>query len=214
MKLRCQILVEYAKWTALSAVRAGSPIKAREPVYRLLDGVAFEEVLNAERGAVTAENFDAWHEREVVALCTRAKPDLPAKWRETGPTGGTSVAFPIGWGAKLINVFLKTRAYVGEVDRAGVRDVLHPPLDGGLRRGLMRHFEKRGRPDIVKEVNFGAISAIKDYDKYRRVIASCRAAARGLECSLIEVEQLAGLGLRSGENPPGKLASKICHWVG
>ena len=122
--------------------------------------------------------------------------------------------FPIGWGAKLINVFLKTTAYVGELDRAGVRDVLHPPLDGGLRRGLMRHFEKRGRPDIVKEVNFGAISAIKDYDRYRRVIASCRVAARGLECSLIEVEQLAGLGLRAGENPPGKLASRICRWVG
>lgn len=35
---RRQILVEYAKWTALSVVRSGSPIKAREPVYRLLDG--------------------------------------------------------------------------------------------------------------------------------------------------------------------------------
>ena len=151
--------MEYAKWTALSAVRAGSPIKAREPVYRLLDGVAFEEVLNAERGAVTAENFDAWHEREVVALCTRAQSDLSAKWRETAQRAGRVPRLPIGWGAKLINVFLKTRAYIGEVDRAGVRDVLHPPLDGGLRRGLMRHFEERGRPDIVKEVNFGAISA-------------------------------------------------------
>ena len=30
---RCQILVEYAKWIALSAVKAGCPIRAREPVY-------------------------------------------------------------------------------------------------------------------------------------------------------------------------------------
>ena len=39
---RCRILVEYAKWTALSAVRQG-PIRAREPVYQLLDGVAVFE---------------------------------------------------------------------------------------------------------------------------------------------------------------------------
>ena len=210
MRLRCQILVEYAKWTALSAVRSGAPIKAREPVYRLLDGVAFEEVLDAERGPVSAENFDAWHERQVVALRTQATLDLPAKWREAAQRAGRVPRFPVGWSAKLINVFLKTTAYVGELGREGVRDVLHPPLDGGLRRGFMSHFETRGHSDLVKEVDFGAISAIEDYDRYRRVIASCRVAARSLECSLVEVEQLAGLGLRAREDPPGKLTSRIC----
>ena len=135
MKLRCQILVEYGKWTGLSAVRAGSPIKAREPVYRLLDGVAFEEVLDAERGAVSAEDFDAWHERQVVALRAQAALDLPAKWREAAQRAGRGPRFPVGWSAKLINVFLKTTAYVGQLGRAGVSDVLHPPLDGAFGVG-------------------------------------------------------------------------------
>ena len=41
-----RILVEYAKWTARAAVAAGAPIRDRETVYRLLDGVAFGEVLS------------------------------------------------------------------------------------------------------------------------------------------------------------------------
>ena len=45
---RCQILVEYAKWTARAAVNSGGPIKDTNTIYRLLDGVAFAEVLSGE----------------------------------------------------------------------------------------------------------------------------------------------------------------------
>ena len=45
---RCQVLVEYAKWTARAAVAAGGPIKDTDTVYRLLDGVTFGEVLSGE----------------------------------------------------------------------------------------------------------------------------------------------------------------------
>ena len=74
--------------------------------------------------------------------------------------------------------------YAGGLGCEGLRDVLHPPLDNGLKKGLKKHF-KACRPDILGEVDFGAISAIKDYDRYRRVIAGCRIAACCLGCSLI-----------------------------
>ena len=43
------ILVEYAKWTAQGRQSPrGAPIKKKETVYRLLDRVAFGEVLSGE----------------------------------------------------------------------------------------------------------------------------------------------------------------------
>ena len=50
-----------------------------------------------------------------------------------------------------------------------------------------------------------------DYARYRTVIEGCCAAANEFECFLIEVEQLAGLGLRDGAVPPGDLAGKFCR---
>ena len=189
---RCQILVEYAKWTALSAVRAGCPIRAREPVYRLLDGVAFAEVLCGE-----ASDFNEWHECQTVALCDRAKPHLPETW-----IASHGREFPVGWSAKLLNVFLKTAVYAGGLGGDGLRGVLHPPLDAGLQNGLKERF--RECPDILEKVTFGAIRDITTYEKYRTVIEGCCSAAKELRCSLIEVEQLAGIGL------PDTLVSKIC----
>ena len=193
---RCQILVEYAKWTARAAVAAGAPIKDRETVYQLLDGVAFGEMLSGAE--VSAERFDCWHQHETEELCSEAD-----KCRsDVAP-------FPIGWSAKLINVFLKTAVYAGGLGREGLCDVLHPPLDSGLRIGLIKHFH--GRVDMRKKVDFGKIKHIVDYAGYRTVIEGCRVAADELGCSLIEVEQLAGLGLRQGEAPPGNLVSGICR---
>ena len=43
-------------------------------------------------------------------------------------------------------------------------------------------------------------------------IEGCRVAAEELKCSpLIEVEQLAGLGLGPGKPSPGRLISEICR---
>ena len=168
---RYQILVEYAKWTARAAVAAGGPIKDTDTVNRLLDGVAFGEVLLGEPEI----SFDCRHQRETEALCYEAddlKPDV--------------APFPVGWSTKLINVFLKTAVYAGGLGRDGLRDVLHPPLDNGIKKGLKKHFH--GRPDMLEKVDFGAIKDIKDYahsagpsPTYRTVIEGCRVAAKELE---------------------------------
>ena len=142
---RRQIILEYAKWTALSAARVGSPIRSKNAIYPLLDEVAFDEVLNRDRGAICAGDFDTWHEQETLRLCDRANDLKP----EVTP-------FPVGWSAKLINVFLKTAIYVGDLGRDGMRGVLHPPIDSGLRTGLKKRF---GGQDFLKDVLVvGAIS--------------------------------------------------------
>ena len=192
---RCQVLVEYAKWTARAAVNSGGPIKDTNTIYRLLDGVAFADVLSGET-EISADEFNRWHRRETKGLCCRANDLRP----QVAP-------FPVGWSAKLINVFLKTTVYVGNLGRAGLRNVLHPPLDNGLQAGLLERFPE------LDSVNFGRIRDITDYEKYRTVIEGCCAAAKKLSCSLIEVEQLAGLGLRDGEALPGELVIKVCHNV-
>ena len=184
---RCQILVEYAKWTALSAVRVpNSPIKDKKTVYRLLDGVAFAEVLSGAE--VSAERFDAWHRCETRKLRHRADEHLGKVAQQKGQD--PPAAYPVGWSAKLINVFLKTAVYAGGLGRKGLGDVLHPPLDNGLRTGLIEYFH--GRSDMLE----------KGSPAYRTVIEGCCVAAKELGCSLIEVEQLAGLGLLPGEAPP------------
>ena len=47
MTPRCRILVKYAEWTALSAVKRG-PIRDGKTVHQLLDEVAFAKVLSDE----------------------------------------------------------------------------------------------------------------------------------------------------------------------
>jgi hypothetical protein len=167
--VRRGIILDYAKWTALSALRSGAPIKSRIDVYPLLGTVAFDDVLSPGP-PLMASAFDAWHKTQVLALCARAQ-------------------LATGWAAKLINVYLKTAAYVGGLGRDGVREALHPPIDAGLWAGLAKRF--CGRPEILKEsCCVRRIKDIADYPTYMRIISGCRVAARELDCSLIEVEQL------------------------
>jgi hypothetical protein len=42
---RAEIIGTYARWTALSALRSGSPVKSRADVYRLVAQVPFDAVL-------------------------------------------------------------------------------------------------------------------------------------------------------------------------
>jgi len=166
---RRKIILDYAKWTALSALRSGAPIKSRTDVYNLLDDVAFGDILRPS-SPIEAAEFDAWHEAETVSLCAR----------------NSLVA--TGWAAKLITVYLKTASYVGDLGRQGLREVIHPPIDAGLRNGLVKPLH--GHSDILAEIRcVRTIKDIKDYPTYRRIIAGCRAAAQELGCSLIELEQ-------------------------
>ena len=95
----------------------------------------------------------------------------------------------VGWATKIINVYLKTGVYIGAQGRHHLKEMIHPPIDAGLWLGLARRFPDR--PDILERTNcVNRIKDIVDYECYRRIIDGCRAAAKALECELIEVDQL------------------------
>ena len=167
---RAGIIRDYAKWTALSALRSGAPIKKRSHIYPILDKVPFSTVLEGAE-TITREEFDHWHE-EAAGRMRHADSVLVT-----------------GWAVKLINIYLKTAAYVGDLGRPGIRSVLHPPIDGGLWVGLSERF--RDNVDLLAETNHvKRIKDITNYAIYQRIIAGCRLAAKELDCELIEIEQL------------------------
>jgi len=169
--VRSDIIATYAKWTTLSALRSGAPIKSRKDVYTVLDRVDFEALFVAELGPINRTTFDAWH-ADAVRKMIKREPRLT-----------------VGWATKIINVYLKTRVYIGAQGRHHLKEMIHPPLDAGLWKGLKRQF--LNRPDILERTNcVSRIKDIVDYECYRRIIDGCRAAAKELKCKLIEVEQL------------------------
>jgi hypothetical protein len=170
-EVRRAIIATYAEWTAMSALRSGAPIKSRRDVYTVLRGVDFAVLFDDALGPINRTTFDAWHSRMVNAMIKR-EPRLT-----------------VGWATKIINVYLKTRVYIGAQGRHHLKEMIHPPIDAGLWLGLARRFPDR--PDILERTNcVGPIKDIVDYECYRRIIDGCRAAAKALDCELIEVEQL------------------------
>jgi hypothetical protein len=169
--VRTAIIATYAEWTAMSALRSGAPIKSRRDVYTALSGVDFAVLFEEALGPINRTAFDEWHAEAVQSMIER-EPRLT-----------------VGWAAKIINVYLKTRVYIGAQGRHHLKEMIHPPLDAGLWLGLARRFPDR--PDILERTNcVSRIKDITDYGCYRRIIDGCRIAAKALGCELIEVEQL------------------------
>jgi hypothetical protein len=120
---------------------------------------------------ITEVEFAQWHRHATLQLCSK------------------EAALCVGWAAKIINVYLKTAAYVGGLGRPGLEPLLHPPIDAGLWSGLRRRFAHR--PELLAKTHtVRQIKAIRDYATYETIIEGCREAAALLRCCLIEVEQL------------------------
>jgi hypothetical protein len=169
--VRGQIIATYAEWTAMSALRSGAPIKSRKDVYSVLRRVDFASLFDKHLGPLAMREFNRWHETTTIEMLAQ-EPRLC-----------------VGWAAKIINVYLKTRAYIGAQGRHHLSEALHPPIDAGLWLGLHRRFPDR--PDILKRTHcVNLIRDIIDYCCYQRIIEGCRLAAVALDCKLIEVEQL------------------------
>jgi hypothetical protein len=182
VQCRTTIVDAFARWTALSALRSGSSVKSRTDVYRLLRIADFSPLLMPSAGPVSADAFNAWHRQNVLALA------------------GANRQLGVGWAAKLVNVYLKTVCYVGDLGAPGVRDALHPPVDAGLWQGIEERF--KDRLDILSDTHHvTTIRGIQKYEDYERIISGCRRAANVLGCRLIEVEQLWKSGDKSSAWP-------------
>lgn len=168
--VHAEITRTYAEWTALSSLRSGSPVKSGARIYPALRRVAFDQLFALSSGPIAHDEFAEWHVAAVQALM-----------KELGVGAG--------WAAKLVNVYLKTRAYIARAGRPGLLAHVHPPVDGGLWRGIEKCF---GRNSAVCRLTHGQtrIKDIETYEQYCTIIDGCRLAATELKCSLIEVEQL------------------------
>jgi hypothetical protein len=183
--VRTQIVSTYAEWTALSALRSGSLVKSRQSVYRAIRGLDFSSLFDSGLGPFHQPEFDSWH-RDTVEKLQEREPRLN-----------------VGWAAKIVNVYLKTRVYVGGQGRLNLAELIHPPIDAGLWKGLKRRFQDH--PEILVQTHrVNRIKSIDTYECYRSIVDGCRAAAKLLSCKLIEVEQLwAGTEIEQAIKGPG-----------
>ena|SRR5208337_98136 len=169
MQPREKIVADFAEWTAFSATRSGCPIKSREDVYPLIRVPDYHVILKGEQ--ISKNEFDVWHENNTKAICKSA-PILP-----------------IGWAAKLINIYLKTRVYIGNEGRPDLIKWIHPPIDGGLWNGIWENYHNNN--SIVRKTHIvQTIKEIKTYERYKIIIDGCSLIAQERGCLLIEVEEL------------------------
>lgn len=182
---RAEILHAYARWTALSALRQGPStrtatrnVRSKEVVYSLVDTVHFDPVLGPDLDPITCDEFEDWHEEQITGLVDQEE------------MGQDNIYGPqFGWAAKIINVYLKTACYVGDLGRPNIRQFLHPPVDRGLWRGVRQEF---GHLDhtIERTHTVTAIRAINSHERYTTIIDGFRDLAHNeAGCELIEVEQ-------------------------
>lgn len=163
---RKKIVHDFAKWTAQSALRSGSPLKSGKEIYNLIESHANLTALFDSTREIDEDEFDGWHEKTILAFC-EIEPLLNEQ---------------VGWAAKIINVYLKTRVYLAEEGRKGLVSLIHPPIDEGLQKGLTKEFPNR--PWKIKR-----IKNIRSYqDDYLPFIQDCRSLAEKEGCFPIELE--------------------------
>ncbi|MCK6380303.1 MAG: hypothetical protein L6Q54_03510 [Leptospiraceae bacterium] len=168
--IREKIIIQYSNWTAFSATRSGCPMKSRKTIYPLLEKVNFLEIMKGNE--IQADEFDKWHEKSVKLIS-----------RESGNV------LSIGWSAKLINVFLKTAIYVGNLGRKNLIQLIHPPIDQGLWDGISEYLLPKNSEILKKNHIVTKIKDIQDYKTYKVIIDGFSELAKQENCLLFEVEQ-------------------------
>ena len=171
--IREALVTDFARWVASCAVRSNAPVRSRGDIYGALDAVDFGPLFRGELGRIGPAEFANWHESAI------------GRMREVQPR------LNVGWAAKILNEYLKTKCYVGGYGRDGLADVIHPPVDNGLISGLRSRFadcpELEARLDSLERM-----SGMDTYDKYEALIRVCERVAELCGCSLMESEQFWG----------------------
>ena len=170
--VRLKITRQYAKWTVLSALRSGAPIKSRVDVNAVLDHLECDlpSLFDLSRGPIDEKEFEVWHKKTI-----RKMMDCKS-------------ALTFGWAAKMVAIYLKTTCYMAGYGREGLVDVIHPPIDNRLIRNLKIKYKHQEK--IMKGLrSFKTITGM-DVTIYGNIIGSCGLVGKKLECTPFEVEQL------------------------
>lgn len=166
---REKIIRDFAEWAAFSSTRSGCPIKARKDVYPLIRLPSYRNIFKG--GPISQGEFETWHKDNTMAIIEK------------------DYRLPIGWAAKIINIYLKTMVYVAREGREGLIACIHPPIDNGLWDGIKDKY--RNEANIIDKTHI--VSKIKDittYEIYTNIIEGCNLIAQRRGCLLIEVEEL------------------------
>lgn len=168
--IREVLVTDFSRWVASCAVRSNAPIRSRSAIYDALDAVDFSPLFRDDLGRIDSAEFGTWH-KSAIAEMRKAQPKLN-----------------VGWAAKILNEYLKTKCYIGGYGRDGLTDVVHPPIDNGLMDGLRRRFGCD--PDLGPQLDsLERMNSLDTYDKYDALIRICGQVAEITECSLLESEQ-------------------------
>lgn len=163
-----KIAHDFSQWAALSALKSGSPLKSRDDIYPFLELKHFEVLLTTDKPISDIE-FNEWHKKSLTFITSDER-------------------LPIGWAAKIVNVYLKSICYMAGIGRPSLINHIHPPIDSGLWQGLKRVYKSQS--DIWSKVySKTKIKDIKTYQEYSNIIDGLREIANRESCLLIEVEK-------------------------
>ena len=166
---RSKIIYHFAKWVAMSSARQGPKVRGQN-LYPYIQKINFDKLLQAKN--ISPEAFAEWHRNQTESLAK--KPEVP-----------------IGWAAKLINMMTKTRVYIAREGASSLLDLIHPPVDTKLIKGIRKKYPPERNPNLKALYDYTkTISGIDTYEKYCKIIAGLRQVAEIEECSLFEVESL------------------------
>jgi len=172
MTIREKIIHDYAKWTSFSGTRSGCPMKSRGDVYPLIECPDYELIIRGDE-RILKEEFNEWHKHWVGEIISKSLGKLP-----------------VGWAAKLINLYLKTYVYTAQYGRPNLINCIHPPIDGGLWEGIEEYCKGKGKQKILEKTHYKRkIKDIVEYKDYQIIIEGMSEIADKEKCLLIEVEQ-------------------------
>lgn len=165
---RHKIAHNFSQWAALSALKSGSPLKSRDDIYPFVELGHFEVLLMTDE-PISHSEFNKWHTDALGYITSDNR-------------------LPIGWAAKIVNVYLKSICYLAGIGRPNLVNHIHPPIDSGLWQGLKRSY--RTQNDIWNKVySKTKIKDIQTYEQYSTIIDGLSDIARREDCLLIEVEK-------------------------
>ena len=168
--IREALVTDFSRWVASCAVRSNAPVRSKDAIYDALDAVDFSPLFKIELGRIESAEFRSWH-KAAIARMQKSEPRLN-----------------VGWAAKILNEYLKTKCYVGGYGREGLAEVIHPPIDNGLITGLRNEFGDN--PDLSSQLgSLERMNSLDTYDKYDALIRICGRVAGLSNCSLLESEQ-------------------------
>jgi hypothetical protein len=163
-----KIILDAAAWCAFSSTRSGCPIKSREHIYPILEKIDFDDLLDEQKGSISKDQFNTWHKAECLKVSSALERTKSLKKDSM-----------IGWAAKIINIYLKIACYLGGLGRKELVRWIHPPLDGGLARGVQGHL------DFI----IPTIKSIKSYVLYRDIIQEIEKHTNENRLHIIEIEK-------------------------